>query len=60
MPHIDDYPFDPRRPATDVLKLEGLEKLRCVEHPGTRERIFELYQYIYQPKPINPQHRSDR
>lgn len=56
-PPLSDYPYDPNRPVTDVYKLEGLDKLRCVRDPGLRQTLYELY-WVAQDNETDPRKRA--
>ena len=55
--NLEDYPYDPNRPVTDVYQLEGLDKLRCVADPKMRELLWDLY-WVAQSNERDPRRRA--
>lgn len=56
-PPLSDYPYEPDRPVADVYQLEGLDKLRCVQDPGLRRALYDLY-WAAQDNETDPRKRA--
>lgn len=49
MKTIDDYPYDPTRPLSDVHIAQGLDKLRLVRDRALAKQLFDLWHHIHEP-----------